>query len=126
MEKLFAALKGHKMEFPLRMLAYYGLRRSELLGLKWSAIDFTNKTIEINHKVLVVDREIYRSDKIKTQTSLRTLPLIPQMEQELLNQKAYIERNIDYFGTAYNFTYKDYVFVHENGDVIEEAVRNAY
>ena len=118
MEKLFAALKGHKMEFPLRMLAYYGLRRSELLGLKWSAIDFTNKTIEINHKVLVVDREIYRSDKMKTQTSLRTLPLIPQMEQELLNQKAYIERNIDYFGTAYNFTYKDYVFVHENGDLI--------
>ena len=118
MEKLFAALKGHKMEFPLRMLAYYGLRRSELLGLKWSAIDFTNKTIEINHKVLVVDREIYRSDKMKTQTSLRTLPLIPQMEQELLNQKAYIERNIDYFGTSYNFTYKDYVFVHENGDLI--------
>jgi len=118
MEKLFTALKGHKMEFPLRMLAYYGLRRSELLGLKWSAIDFTNKTIEINHKVLVVEKEIYRSDKMKTQTSLRTLPLIPQMEQELLNQKAYIEKNIDYFGTAYNFTYKDYVFVHENGDLI--------
>lgn len=118
MEKFFTVLKGHKLELAFRMLAYYGLRRSELLGLKWSAIDFTNKTIEINHKVLVVEKQIYLSDTMKTLTSLRTLPLIPQMEQELLNWKSKIERNIEFFGTAYNLKYKDYVFVHENGDLI--------
>ena len=31
--------------------AYYGLRRSEVLGLKWSSIDFERKSITINHKV---------------------------------------------------------------------------
>lgn len=118
MNKLFEVLKGNKYEFAFRMLAYYGLRRSELLGLKWDAIDFQNKTIQINHKVLVVNKEIFLSDTMKTKTSLRTLPLIPQMEQELLNQKEWIEKNINYFGEAYNFDYKDYVFVHEDGNLI--------
>lgn len=30
----------------------YGLRRSELLGLKWSAIDFEEKEIVINHTII--------------------------------------------------------------------------
>ena len=32
-------------------LAFYGLRRSEALGLKWDAIDFQNNTITIRHTV---------------------------------------------------------------------------
>ena len=30
------------------MTAFYGLRRSEVLGIRWSAIDFENKTITIS------------------------------------------------------------------------------
>lgn len=41
---------------PVFLSAYYGLRRSEVLGLRWSAVDFEQKTIEINHK-LVTCRE---------------------------------------------------------------------
>ena len=40
MQILFEAIKGHELELEFKMLAYYGLRRSELLGLKWDAIDF--------------------------------------------------------------------------------------
>ncbi len=30
---------------------YYSLRRSKLLGLKWDAIDYTKKTIRIQHLI---------------------------------------------------------------------------
>lgn len=118
MQQLFDVIKGHPMEIPIRIAATYGLRRSELLGLKWQAIDFVNKTITIEHKVLVVKKEIYLSDTLKTDSSHRTLPLLPQVEEMLLDQKQQIERNVAYFGKAYNLKYKDYIFVHPNGDLI--------
>ena len=34
------------------MAAFYGLRRSEIVGLKWNAIDFENKKIIIQHTVV--------------------------------------------------------------------------
>ena len=36
------------------MGAYYGLRRSEILGLKWNAIDFEKRTIAIQHTIVRV------------------------------------------------------------------------
>ena len=49
--KLFEAFKGTKLEFPILFGAFYGMRRSEALGLKWDAIDFENDTIVIRHTV---------------------------------------------------------------------------
>ena len=37
---LFEAAKGSKLELPILFGAFYGLRRSEAIGLKWDAIDF--------------------------------------------------------------------------------------
>ena len=34
----------------------YGFRRSELLGLKWSAIDFEKEEIIINHTIVRVEQ----------------------------------------------------------------------
>ena len=53
MQKFFNLITGHKLELEFKILAYYGLRRSELVGIKWSSIDFINKTLAINHKVIV-------------------------------------------------------------------------
>lgn len=44
-QKLFEAAKGTKLEIPVFLGAFYGLRRSEALGLKWNAIDFQNKRL---------------------------------------------------------------------------------
>ena len=49
------------------MGGFYGLRRSEVLGIRWSAIDFENKTITIRHKVVTVTDENENS-KTKTKT----------------------------------------------------------
>ena len=36
------------------LTAFYGLRRSEVVGLKWAAVDFEQNTIEICHTVTTV------------------------------------------------------------------------
>ena len=49
---LFAKSKGAPLEIVILLASFYGLRRSEVLGLKWSAFDFVNDTITIKHKVI--------------------------------------------------------------------------
>ena len=56
----------------------YGLRREEIVGLKWDAIDFQYKQIEIKHIVTeaVVDGHYQQIslDRAKTEKSLPSLP----------------------------------------------------
>ena len=89
LEQLFKVIQGDPSEFGVIMAAFYGLRRSEIVGLKWDAIDFENKKISIQHTVVTAKvngtvTEIAR-DKTKTKSSCRTLPLIPACEQMLNN-----------------------------------------
>ena len=57
-------------------------------------------------------------EKMKTASSLRTLPLMPKIEKELLKHKAQIEKNKQYFGKDYHLKYQDFVFVNELGDLV--------
>lgn len=52
LEKMFEIFKGTKLEFAVMMAAYYGLRRSEIVGLQWKNIDFERKVITIAHTVI--------------------------------------------------------------------------
>lgn len=49
--ELFDVVKGDAIEIPVLLAAYYGLRRSEVIGIKWSAIDFNEKTISIRTRL---------------------------------------------------------------------------
>lgn len=118
MKKLFDAIKGHPLEVPFMLAAYYGFRRSEVLGLRWSAVDFEHKLITINHKLIVLDKETYFSDELKTKTSNRTLPLISAIEELLLWHKKEIERNKAFYGNTYDTRYLDYICVEENGKIV--------
>lgn len=94
---LFEVMKGEKIEIPVTLAAYYGLRRSEALGLKWSAINWENKFITIKHTVTKVtgrgeNQKIYSKETTKND-DIRTLPLIPEVEQKLLEHKQKIEEN---------------------------------
>lgn len=121
-EKLFEIIKDNECKLPIMLTAIYGFRRSEVLGLKWNAIDFENKLISVQHKVLETKidgkREIYLSDKLKNQTSNRTLPLLPQAEKLLLDKKTGIEKNRILLGKSYDNRYLDYVCVDNLGRLI--------
>ena len=49
---LLKAFEGNALHEIVFVTLYYGLRRSEALGLKWSAIDFENNTLTIEHTVV--------------------------------------------------------------------------
>ena len=121
-EKLFEVIQDNECKLPIMLTAMYGFRRSEVLGLKWNAIDFANKLISVQHKVLETKidekREIYLSDKLKNQTSNRTLPLLLQAEQLLLDKKNEIEKNKILLGKNYDNRYLDYVCVDNLGRLI--------
>ena len=76
---------------PVKLAAFYGLRREEVLGLRWKAIDFEENTITINHTVTQIEENgktvTVASDTTKTKSSMRTLPMVPQFRKLLLRKK---------------------------------------
>ena len=121
--KLFEVSKGTKLEFPILFGAFYGLRRSEALGLKWDAIDFENDSITIRHTVTSVTLDgkvqLVAADTTKTKSSLRTLPLIPFVKERLLALKKEQKNNRRLCGRSYHKQYAGYVCINEMGDLIK-------
>jgi integrase len=121
---LFEKAHGTRLELPIIVSAFYGLRRSEVLGLKWSAIDFKNKTITINHTVAEVEddegkKHIVQKDRTKNKSSYRTLPLIPQVEEALLWKKIQDDEYRKVCRRSYCKDYTGYVFVDELGRLLK-------
>ena len=121
--RLFEVSKGTKLELPILFGAFYGLRRSEVIGLKWDAIDFENDTIIIKHTVTSVNLDskhiIVAADTTKTKSSMRTLPLVQFVKNRLLAIKAEQDNNRRLCGRSYNKEYLGYVCINEIGDLIK-------
>jgi len=110
--KLLDIIKGISIETPVFLCVYYGLRRSEVLGLKWSAVDFANKTIAIDTTVTKMD-DVREKKRTKNASSNRVLPLIPDVERHLKLVSKRQKENRLLFGGAY--TQNDYVCKREDG-----------
>lgn len=121
--KLLEAVKGTKIELAVMLASFYGLRRSEVIGLKWEAIDFNNKTISIRHTVtqVTVDgvNQIVTKDRTKNQSSRRTLPLVGQIET-ILKQLYENQKEYKYVcKSCYNYDYDGYLNVDEMGNLLK-------
>ena len=119
---LFEKLKGDKNELMYKMTAFYGLRRSELCGMKWSSIDFDNNKLTLNSSIVQASLNsktvIVKKDVMKNAASKRTMPLIPEIKEALLKLKAEQDKNKAYFSNYYNQEYLDYVWVDEIGMIV--------
>lgn len=122
LENLFSVVKGKRIEFAVTLGAFYGLRRSEIVGIKWDAIDFERKTFTIKHTVteVMLDGKVTMIDKerTKTKSSYRTLPLVKPFEELLLRMKAEQETSRRVCGSAYCRKYLDYIYVNELGELV--------
>ena len=125
-EALYEAVKGHRLELGVLLGAYYGLRRSEIIGLRWESIDFDANTITIEHTVTVArvdgERIIVADDTTKTQSSLRTLPLTPVLRAKLLAVQAEQEQNRKLCGRSYSKTEGHYIYT----DVLGNRIKPDY
>ena len=112
LQQLITALNGDPIQPLVKIAALYGLRRSELLGLKWDSIDFENGMVLIRHTVckMIVTVE---KDKTKTQSSRRSFPMTEEAREIFLKAKAEEEENQRLFGKAYQKN--DYVFKWPDG-----------
>lgn len=105
-------LRGEWIQPIVFIALLYGLRKSEVLGIKWSAVDFEKNTIEINHTV-VKHKSIVYQDSTKTENSRNTFELLPEARELLLDIHARQERNREICGNGYYES--DYVFTWDDG-----------
>ena len=122
--KLFSIAKGTSIEAPIIIASYYGLRRSEILGLKWSSVDFDNKIISINNKVISGKDDsgvltAISQSKLKSETSYRSLPLCDVMIKYLKDLKEQNEQNKSIMGNEYNRDFIEYICVNQMGNLIQ-------
>lgn len=70
------AAAGHRLFPALWLLASAGMRRSELLGLRWDDVDFKKTRVSVNRGLVAVAYEL-RESRGKTPNSRRAIDLDP-------------------------------------------------
>ncbi|SHL31534.1 Site-specific recombinase XerD [Anaerocolumna jejuensis DSM 15929] len=115
---------GTWLEIAVLFGLFYGLRRSEIVGLKWQNFDFERNLFTIAHTVTTYYRKgqtrvSYAKDKTKNKSSMRTLPLIPLFREKLLALKEQQKEHRRLFGNSYNRKYLGYIYVNEIGELIK-------
>ena len=114
---LFQAVKGEPLEPVVLLAANYGLRRSEVLGLRWEDVDFTRNTICVCHTAVEVDNHVTYSDQMKTKSSFRTLPLMKHIREYLLDLRLHQNEMRVLCGADYEDS--DYICRWDNGKPIK-------
>ena len=121
--ELIEVIKTQKLELPLTLGIIYGIRREEILGLTWNAIDFKNKSITIRK---TVGRGKYDGvtqflikDIPKNKSSYRTLPMFDFIADSLKKYKEKYKLNEKIFGNTYITDYKDFICLMDNGELVK-------
>lgn len=138
--------KQYNRYMPIFITALYtGCRCGELLSLQWGTdIDFENNYIFVRHTIAYYDLgkgkgSVLHMHPPKTPSSIRTIPLLPQVKQALIIEKNYqLEHNIVCQDNIDGFS--DFVFINSKGhlytykklnnllykisDAINEAIQN--
>ena len=76
------------MEIAILLTVFYALRRSEVLGLKWDAVDMENDTITIKHTVTEYCKEIFKTDATKNDSSYAVVPMPKLIKTRLREWKS--------------------------------------
>ena len=102
----------HRYGVFVRLALFTGVRLGELLGLKWEDVDLSGKMIHsrrtlsrLNKMKRPDDPSVNTTEIVigtpKSQNSVRSIPVIPGMMQELLGWRAVQERDRELAGDAY-------------------------
>ena len=94
--QLLDAAAGYRFEVAVVLALAYGMRRGEVLGLHWSALDWQTGTLRVTHGVKrVKDRDVSSGrrtrlvvSELKTPKSRRTLVLTPELASRFRQHRA--------------------------------------
>jgi len=112
--KMLDVFKKEDMYPAVLLAAFYGLRRSEIMSLKWQSVDFENSTFTVKDVVVKCGATKYiDKSRTKTKSSHRTLPLSPAILEYFYELRCRQEKNSKTLGTGY--AQNDYVCVRADG-----------
>ncbi len=77
----------------IKICVTYGCRRSEVLGLKWDAVDLENGTVEIKRTAVRAGNTVYYKDNTKSESSHRAYPMTEYIRNDLIKIKGLQEKD---------------------------------
>jgi integrase len=119
-----AEASGNIMELVVPLLISTGLRRGELLDLKFSDIDFDNKKLTVDSSRVIAGKKVVVKDT-KTKSSVRTVYLPETIVSLLKKRKVEYMKNKLALGSKFNDT--DLVISKEDGSgYYPETISNLF
>lgn len=113
--RFLEVIRKHRWEGPLRLLVLYGLRRSELLGLRWVNINPRKRTVRIEAGVVDVAGRPEWSDG-KNERSRRTIPIDKETATALVHHRRFQAE--ERLATGPKWTDDDLVVATRAGNVV--------
>lgn len=111
-QKLFQLVKGTDLELAVHILLSLGLRRGELLALRWKAIDFDKGIISVQENLVKAQGQLYYKDP-KSESGKRDIGVSDSLLAMLKAAKAkYLENKVRY---GKDFEDNDLVVCQPNG-----------
>ena len=83
-DQLLEVSKGSPLEIVILLTLFYGLRRSEAIGIKWKSVNFEEKTLTIEHTIVRIGTKVHRLDRTKNDSSNATFPMPNKIIERLL------------------------------------------
>ncbi|MFT9485757.1 MAG: tyrosine-type recombinase/integrase [Tepidibacillus sp.] len=113
MKILLEKVKGTKLELPVYLAACLGLRREEIMGLRWENVDLEQQVLYIVEVRTAAGNNNNIIKAPKTEGSRRKLYIIDELKEILINHKEKQARRKELLGDLYYDS--DYVFVRDDG-----------
>ena len=101
MQTLRTIFKGDILETAVYLTSIYGLRRSEICGLRWDAVDLEAGVLHIRHTADTRSGDTIYADSTKSESSRRALPITASTKEYLLQVKKRQESDQALLGNAY-------------------------
>ena len=95
---------------------FTGMRRGEIVGLKWADIDFENRKISVKRSIYKPSNGKAQEKLPKTKGSIRTISIPDCLCKTLLEYRMQQDKHISFMGDAWKNL--DYVFTEEDGYVM--------
>lgn len=92
--KLFDAIHEEQLSRIAEFTLATGMRRSEVLGLRWKDVDFEHCLVSINQTVLILNKKASIVQATKTKSSRRTLAIDAATAAILKEQRTFVQKRM--------------------------------
>lgn len=120
-KKLLSIIQGTKMEIPVFLACWFGMRRGEISGLRWQDIDFTTNTLSISGVIVQAagdgSRFKYRPSP-KSEAGNRSFCLSDTQIRTLKSWRAKQSEQRLLLGCKYDMTWDGFVCRDQEGKLI--------